>query len=88
MRRHGGIDLPTNVSGCDGNTIQGGTILVQTDGSFSFRGYQIYALPNASQLGEPSDNKPQCDATHSCVLYIGQNQENSRPPRSSRHRSP
>ena len=45
-------NLPTNVTACDGNTIQGTTILVQPNGSFSEHGYQLFALPNASQLGE------------------------------------
>jgi len=74
-------NLPTSVSACDGNTIQGGTILVNTDGSFSIHGYEIFALPNGSQLGEPDDNWPVCNQTHSCVLYIGMNQEKFTAPK-------
>lgn len=73
--------LPVNVDACDGNTIQGNTILVQRDGSFSERGYQLYALPNRPQLGETSDTRPLCNAKHACVLYIGQNQEKFTAPK-------
>jgi hypothetical protein len=74
-------NLPTNVQGCDGNTVQGNTVLVQRNGSFSERGYQVYALPNASQLGETTDARPVCSGKHSCVLYIGQNQEKFTDPK-------
>lgn len=73
--------LPVNVDACDGNTIQGNTVLVQRDGSFSEDGYQLYALPNHSQLGENSDTRPFCNAKHACVLYIGQNQEKFTAPK-------
>jgi len=74
-------NLPTSVLSCDGNTIQGNTILVQKNGSFSERGYQLYALPNATQLGESSDTRPVCNQKTSCVLYIGQNQEKFTAPK-------
>jgi hypothetical protein len=73
--------LPTNVSACDGNTIQPGSVIINQDGSFSFRGYPVYQLPNGSQLDEPSDSRPLCNATHQCVLYIGQNQEKFTAPK-------
>ncbi len=73
--------LPTSVLACDGNTIQGNTILVKPDGSFSERSYQVYALPNALQLGEASDSRPICDRKRDCVLYIGQNQEKFTAPK-------
>ena len=73
--------LPTNVSACDGNTIQGNTILVKADGSFTERGYTMYLLPNASQLGETSDSRPICNRRNVCVLYIGQNQEQFSAPK-------
>jgi hypothetical protein len=74
-------NLPTSVDSCDGNTIQGNTILVQKNGSFSEQGYQLYALPNAAQLGETRDTRPVCSAKASCVLYIGQNQEKFTAPK-------
>jgi hypothetical protein len=67
-------NLPTSESACDGNTIQGPTVLVAADGSFSLTGYELYSLPNTPQLGEGLDNRPVCDETHDCVLYVGQNQ--------------
>ena len=73
--------LPKSVDSCDGNTIQGNTILVQRDGSFSEHGFTLYALPNASQLGETADTRPLCDQKHMCVLYIGQNQEKFSAPK-------
>jgi hypothetical protein len=74
-------DLPTSVVSCDGNTIQGNTILVQKNGSFSEHGYQVYVLPNAAQLGESPDTRPICSAKAICVLYIGQNQEKFTAPK-------
>ena len=74
-------NLPTSVDSCDGNTIQGVSILVASDGSFFEHGYQLYALPNSSQLGESSDTLPRCSATKACVLYIGQNQEKFTAPK-------
>jgi hypothetical protein len=74
-------NLPTSIDSCDGNTIQGNTILVQRNGSFSERGYQIYALPNATQLGEMPDTRPICNGRQACVLYIGQNQEKFTAPK-------
>ena len=53
-------NLPLNVTACDGNTIQGNTILVRPDGSFSEHGYQLFALPNAAELGEPRGTVPAC----------------------------
>ena len=73
--------LPISVNTCDGNTIQGVTILVQPNGSLFEHGYQLYALPNASQLGESSDTQPVCNQKKSCVLYIGQNQEKFTAPK-------
>ena len=74
-------NLPTSaLLHCDGNTIQGNTILVGRDGSFSQDGYVVYVLPNTN-LGEASDSKPVCNQTNSCVLYIGQNQENFTAPK-------
>jgi hypothetical protein len=65
-------NLPHSSASCDGNTAQGPSVLVNSDGSFSFNGYQIWALPNQSQLNEAPDSRPLCNSTHMCVLYIGQ----------------
>jgi hypothetical protein len=74
-------NLPTNADTCDGNTIQGNTILVTKNGSFSEHGYELYALPNTPQLGELPDGQPVCNQRKSCVLYIGENQENFTSPK-------
>lgn len=74
-------NLPVSVTACDGNTIEGNTILVQRNGSFSEHGYQVFALPNASQLGEQPDTRPACNQKKICALYIGQNQENFTAPK-------
>jgi hypothetical protein len=66
--------LPTNADTCDGNTVQGDTVLVAKDGSFSEAAFPVYQLPNPA-LGEPSHFQPVCNGKHKCVLYIGENQE-------------
>lgn len=71
---------PTNNSQCDGNTIQGNTVLINSDGSVSYDNYVVYALPDSQNLGEPSSNTPVCNSTNYCVLYIGQNQNDFTQP--------
>jgi hypothetical protein len=73
-------NLPTDNTTCDGNTIQGASILVANDGSFSESGYQVYLLPNPI-LGEQSNDQPICNQTHACVLYVGQNQNDFTAPK-------
>lgn len=66
---------PTQPSACDGNTIQGSTILPNADGSFTNTGYELYALPDNVSLGEGSGGVS-CGLTAAteCILYIGENQ--------------
>jgi hypothetical protein len=72
-------NLPTSITSCDEDTIQGDTVLVQPGGSLSEHGYTLYALPNAA-LGEKADWQPVCNTTHECVLYVGEDQNDfSRP---------
>ena len=66
--------VPTMPSECDGNTIQGATVLVNSDGSVTLSGYTVYALPDSISLGEPASTTPVCNPANECVLYIGQNQ--------------
>jgi len=73
-------NLPTDITACDGNTIQGTTVLVTGDGSFSESSYQVYSLPN-SVLGEQTNAKPICNQTNYCVLYVGQNQNDFTAPK-------
>jgi hypothetical protein len=73
-------NLPKDDSTCDGNTIQGTTVLVAADGSFSASEYTVYSLPNAT-LGEQSNGQPVCNATDPCVLYVGQDQNDFTSPK-------
>jgi hypothetical protein len=77
----GGVD-PTLPAECDGNTINIGTILPNSDGSFTFTGYPIYALPDSILLGEGASNAVTCGVTAAteCVLYIGNDQTNFTAP--------
>jgi hypothetical protein len=72
--------LPKSVADCDGNTIQGGTILINSNGSFSKNDYPVFALPNHA-LGEEATWQPVCNLTHQCVLYVGENQEDFTQPK-------
>ncbi len=67
--------IPTLPSACDGSTVQGSTILPNADGSFTYTGYQLFALPDSVTLGEASGG-PACGKTAAteCILYIGNNQ--------------
>jgi hypothetical protein len=73
-------NLPRSDIGCDGNTVQGFSILVNKDGSFSTDHYQLFSLPN-TVLGEPADNRPVCNQSQTCVLYVGQDQTNFTAPK-------
>ncbi len=73
-------NLPRDDSTCDGNTVQGTTLLVGGDGSFSDSSYTVYALPSAT-LGEQGNNQPVCNQTNYCVLYVGQNQNDFTVPK-------
>jgi hypothetical protein len=73
-------NLPKDDSTCDGNTIQGISILIGSDGRFSDTTYQVYMLPSQT-LGEQSNFKPICNQTNDCVLYVGQNQNDFTAPK-------
>lgn len=73
-------NLPKDVTTCDGDTIQGDSILVTSDGSFSDKSYPIYSTPNAV-LGEQPNGQPVCNQTNACVLYIGQDQNDFTAPK-------
>ena len=68
-------NLPSGIAQCDGNTIQGSTVLVNSDGSVLYSPYELFALPDKN-LGEASNGTPICNTTHECVLFIGQDQNN------------
>ena len=73
--------VPTLPSACDGNTLQNGA-QVSTDGSFTFNGFTVYALPDSVSLGEGASNPVDCGNTAAteCVLYIGNNQNDFTAP--------
>ena len=73
-------NLPKDISTCDGNTIQGNTILIAANGSFSEAHYTLYVLPS-STLGEQSNDQPVCNQSNPCVLYVGQNQNDFTAPK-------
>lgn len=73
-------NLPTDDSTCDGNTIQGATVLVHSDGSVSAPNYTLYQLPSAA-LGEQPNFQPVCNQSSPCVLYVGQDQNNFTQPK-------
>jgi hypothetical protein len=73
-------NLPTKLQFCDEDTIQGNSIIVKPNGSFDETGYTIYRLPS-STLGEGRTETPICDATHECVLYVGQDQNDFTKPK-------
>jgi hypothetical protein len=76
---------PTSPNSCDGNTINGPTVTVNSDGSFDFQSatgsaYQIFATPDA-QLGEGASGVPCGDtAATECILYIGVQQSDFTQP--------
>ena len=72
---------PINPIACDGNTIQGSTIIPAADGSFTYPSYQVFALPDSITLGELPDGVA-CGqtATTECILYIGNDQNDFTKP--------
>jgi hypothetical protein len=77
-------DLPTKFANCDGNTIQGDSVIVRSDGSFSEKNFTVYKLPSAT-LGEQANWQPVCSATKKCVLFIGENQNDFTKPKVFSH---
>jgi hypothetical protein len=73
-------NLPKDDSTCDGNTIQGNTVIVNSDGGYSLQNYVLYALPSAA-LGEQANDQPVCNETQTCVLFIGQDQNDFTQPK-------
>jgi hypothetical protein len=73
-------NLPIDDTTCDGNTVEGNSVLVAKNGSFRETGYPLYALPDKIFSEGPTD-QPICNRTHSCVLYVGQNQNSFKSPK-------
>jgi hypothetical protein len=73
-------ELPVSLAHCDENTLQGNSVIAKSDGSIHETGYTIYRVPT-SVLGEGKTVTPICDATHECVLYVGQDQDDFTKPK-------
>ncbi|MGO9855280.1 MAG: hypothetical protein ACLPYY_09585 [Acidimicrobiales bacterium] len=73
--------IPTQTSACDGNTVQGSAILPNDDGSFTYDGYEVFALPDSITLVE-GPGGPVCGDTAEteCILYIGNNESDFSQP--------
>jgi len=76
--------LPTRFAACDENTVQGDSVIVQGDGSFSEPSYTVYRLPSPT-LGEGKSWQPVCNQSRPCVLYIGENQLDFTKPKVFSH---
>ena len=60
--------------------MQADTVLVAANGSFSEHHFVLYSLPNQA-FAELPDAVSICDASHPCVLYVGENQEDFTQPK-------
>lgn len=78
-------NLPTKAAeSCDTATKQGGTLIPTANSSFSWSGYTIYRLPS-EKLGEAPTWVPECNATHYCVLYVGEDYNDFTMPKVFSH---
>lgn len=69
----------TSDAQCDGNTQNADSVIVGADGSFDYKSYTMYTLPNPL-LGEPPTNSPKCDSVNRCMLYVGEDQNDFTQP--------
>ena len=66
-------NLPSDASGCEG--ITGNVAQISADAAGNFRTqYQVIAL---SSQGAGSNSSIDCDATHQCVLWVGEDYNNA-----------
>ena len=77
-------NLPTKFIDCDENTIQGDTVAVRSNGSFSEPAYVLYRLPSAA-LGESRTSQPACNQADPCVLLISEYQTDLTKPKVFSH---
>ena len=63
---------PTTPNLCDIRTTQFEKVKVGSHGTVSDQDYPIYALPDTTVLKEQWKQKPLCDLTHPCILFVGQ----------------
>ena len=74
-----GGSVPTLPTQCDANLINTGPLFANSDGSVDYKGYPMYALPDAPNLGETSAGGPVCDLGDQCVLYVVRPDDFSQP---------
>ena len=55
---------------CDPRTIPDERVVTGAQGSFSYPGYIVYALPDGPVLGEGPHRHPVCDLAHQCVIQV------------------
>ncbi len=76
--------VPTDPSTCDGNTVNGSTILPNADGSFTYppnkKHYAVYALPDSIKLGESGGITCGNTAATQCIFYVGNNYQDFTQP--------
>jgi hypothetical protein len=65
-----GIRMPLRDQ-CDPRTRQTDHFHARRNGTASYAGYQVFALPNNFTLDESRRHRPICDLTHPCVLVVG-----------------
>lgn len=70
-------NLPTLPTQCDPTTLVANAS-AQADGSLSFPGYTIYALPDVAEIG--ASNGTVCDVAHWCVIGLFSNQHDFTKP--------
>ena len=74
-------NLPTQAAEkCDVDTIQGGSLIPGSNGSFSWPAYTILQLPSKA-LNEGSTFLPVCNTSNPCVLYVGENYNDFSKPK-------
>jgi hypothetical protein len=78
------VNLPTHFIQCDENTIEGDTVVVQPNGSFTEKAYMVFALPSGL-LGESKGAVPVCNQTHQCVLLVSEYQTDLSKPKVFSH---
>ena len=76
--------VPTDPTTCDGDTVNGSTILPNADGSFTYpphnKHYTVYALPDSIKLGESGGINCGNTSATECIFYIGDNYQDFTAP--------
>jgi hypothetical protein len=57
---------------CDSKTVQQFRLFAGRHGTVVAHGYPIFALPDATTLGEPPKGVPVCNLSHPCVLLVSE----------------